>query len=85
VIPPPIRQRDLSPAEIAAPTSAARKIYPIVKYGDPILEKPGAPSKIRCGIGRACRGYVRFDVRAQGVGLGGAANWKRACGLPWWM
>src|SRR5260370_14103893 len=22
--------------------SAARKIYPIVKYGDPILEKPGA-------------------------------------------
>jgi len=25
--------------------SAARKIYPIVKYGDPILEKPTAPIK----------------------------------------
>src|SRR5260370_3523882 len=26
-------------------TSAARKIYPIVKYSDPILEKPGAHAK----------------------------------------
>src|SRR5216684_8684518 len=26
-------------------SSAARKIYPIVKYGDAVLEKPGAPVK----------------------------------------
>jgi peptide deformylase len=31
-----------APIEAAAP---ARKIYPIVKYGDPILEKPTAPVK----------------------------------------
>ena len=31
-----------APIEVAAP---ARKIYPIVKYGDPILEKPTAPVK----------------------------------------
>ena len=32
-------------APTAAATSVPRKIYPIVKYGDPILEKPGAPVK----------------------------------------
>ncbi len=32
-------------AETPQAASAARKIYPIVKYGDPILEKPGAPVK----------------------------------------
>ncbi|HEX4645872.1 MAG TPA: peptide deformylase, partial [Verrucomicrobiae bacterium] len=31
--------------ESAQAVSPARKIYPIVKYGDPILEKPGAPVK----------------------------------------
>jgi peptide deformylase len=39
---------DATPATQAAPTepvSAARKIYPIVKYGDPILEKPTTPIK----------------------------------------
>src|SRR5271167_1573207 len=33
-----------APADAAAPVPA-RKIYPIVKYGDPILEKPTAPVK----------------------------------------
>jgi len=32
--------------EVAQVLSAARKIYPIVKYGDPILEKAGAAIKI---------------------------------------
>jgi peptide deformylase len=32
-------------AAAASVLSAARKIYPIVKYGDPILEKPTAPVK----------------------------------------
>ncbi len=33
-------------AVVSAPTpSPSRKIYPIVKYGDPILEKPTAPVK----------------------------------------
>ena len=39
---------DATPATQAAPTepvSAARKIYPIVKYGDPILEKLTTPVK----------------------------------------
>ena len=31
-----------APIDVAAP---ARKIYPIVKYGDPILEKPTSPVK----------------------------------------
>jgi peptide deformylase len=57
-------------SETPQAASAARKIYPIVKYGDPVLEKPGTPVK-------------RFDVEleelaedmfasmyaAQGVGL----------------
>jgi len=70
--------------EVPQAASAARKIYPIVKYGDPILERAGAPvKKIRRGIGAACRGYVRFDVRAQ------EWDWRRrkserACGLRWW-
>src|SRR2546429_1801996 len=38
-----------APAPTATETpqapSAARKIYPIVKYGDTLLEKPGAPIK----------------------------------------
>src|SRR6266705_3166487 len=32
-------------AETPQGPSAALKIYPIVKYGDPVLEKPGAPVK----------------------------------------
>jgi peptide deformylase len=39
---------EATPATHAAPTepvSAARKIYAIVKYGDPILEKPTTPVK----------------------------------------
>ena len=38
-----------APAPAATETpqapSAARKIYPIVKYGAAVLEKPGAPIK----------------------------------------
>jgi len=44
------KSSEVAPSPVAASTDAAvpvpaRKIYPIVKYGDPILEKPTAPVK----------------------------------------
>jgi hypothetical protein len=36
----------MAPAKATeSPEAPPRKIYPIVKYGDPILEKPGATVK----------------------------------------
>src|SRR5208282_3411451 len=34
-----------APVAVAEPPAPPRKIYPIVKYGDPILEKPTTPIK----------------------------------------
>jgi peptide deformylase len=65
-------------SEIAAPTapetaqspSAARKIYPIVKYGDPILEKPGAPvKKFDAELEQLVEDMFASMYAAQGVGL----------------
>jgi len=64
--------------------SAARKIYPIVKYGDPILERGGrAGQKIR-------RELVQLveDMFAS-MYAGAGRDWRRrkserACGLRWW-
>src|SRR2546429_2114256 len=33
----------ITATETPQPSSPPRKIYPIVKYGDPVLERPGAP------------------------------------------
>src|SRR2546422_3835640 len=63
-----------APAQAAIETpqapSAARKIYPIVKYGDAILEKPGAAvKKIDAEVEQVAQEMVGFVLAAQGGGL----------------
>src|SRR5260370_13092107 len=50
--------------------SAARKIYPIIKYGDPVLEKPAAPGK-KCDaeVGQLAENKFASMYAAQGGGL----------------
>jgi len=56
-----------APAEAV---SAARKIYPIVKYGDPILEKPTAPvKKFDAELEQLTEDMFASMYAAQGVGL----------------
>jgi len=50
--------------------SAARKIYPIVKYGNPILEKPGTPIKnFNAELEQLAEDMFASMYAAQGVGL----------------
>ena len=57
-------------AEAQQATSPARKIYPIVKYGDPILEKPGAPvKKFDAELEELAENMFASMYAAQGVGL----------------
>ena len=50
--------------------AAARKIYPIVKYGDPILEKPtAAVKKFDAEIEKLAEDMFASMYAAQGVGL----------------
>ena len=63
-----------APAAVAAETpqepSRPRKIYPIVKYGDPILEKPGAPVKeFGPELEELAEDMFASMYAAQGVGL----------------
>jgi peptide deformylase len=64
---------EATPATQAAPTevvSAARKIYPIVKYGDPILEKPTTPVKqFDTELAQLAEDMFASMYAAQGVGL----------------
>jgi peptide deformylase len=56
--------------EAPATVSAARKIYPIVKYGDPILEKPTLPVKnFDAKLGELAEDMFASMYAAQGVGL----------------
>jgi len=62
----------LAPAGTATPQapSAARKIYPIVKYGDAVLEKPGAPiKKFDAELEQLTEEMFASMYAAQGVGL----------------
>jgi len=59
-------------AEAPAATTAApaRKIYPIVKYGDPILEKPSAPiTKFDAELEELAEDMFASMYAAQGAGL----------------
>lgn len=57
-----------APAEAAI--AAARKIYPIVKYGDPILEKPtAAVKKFDAELEQLTEDMFASMYAAQGVGL----------------
>src|SRR6266481_1613547 len=63
-------ERAVAAAETQQATSAARKIYPIVKYGDPILEKPGAPvNKFDAELEQLAEDMFASMYAAQGVGL----------------
>ncbi len=58
-----------APAAVDA-TSAARKIYKIVKYGDPILEKPTVPvNKFDDAFEQLTEDMFASMYAAQGVGL----------------
>lgn len=49
---------------------AARKIYPIIKYGDPILEKPTAAiTKFDAELEKLAEDMFASMYAAQGVGL----------------
>ena len=63
-----------TPAATATETpqvsSPPRRIYPIVKYGDPILEKPGAPvKKFDAELEGLVEDMFASMYAAQGVGL----------------
>ena len=63
-----------TPAATATETpqvsSPPRKIFPIVKYGDPILEKPGAPvTKFGAELEELAEDMFASMYAAQGVGL----------------
>ena len=61
---------DPSTATSAQTVSAARKIYKIVKYGDPILEKPTTPvSKFDAELEQLTEDMFASMYAAQGVGL----------------
>jgi peptide deformylase len=56
--------------EAAQAPPAARKIYPIVKYGDAILEKPGVPvKKFDAELEELAEDMFASMYAAQGVGL----------------
>jgi peptide deformylase len=56
--------------EVPQVLSAARKIYPIVKYGDPILEKAGAAiTKFDAELEELAEDMFASMYAAQGVGL----------------
>jgi peptide deformylase len=56
--------------EMLQVSSPPRRIYPIVKYGDPILEKPGAPViKFDSELEELAEDMFASMYAAQGVGL----------------
>jgi peptide deformylase len=68
----PDKSTSSKPATVAAPETPAKpsKIYPIVKYGDPVLEKPGLPVKKFDGdIEQLVDDMFASMYAAQGVGL----------------
>ena len=62
-----------APAAVAAsaePVAPPRKIYPIVKYGDPVLEKPGATiTKFDAELEELAEDMFASMYAAQGAGL----------------
>jgi peptide deformylase len=68
----PDKSTSSKPDTVAAPETLAKssKIYPIVKYGDPVLEKPGLPVKKFDGdIEQLVDDMFASMYAAQGVGL----------------
>jgi peptide deformylase len=68
----PDKSTSSEPGTVALPETPATplKIYPIVKYGDPILEKPGAPvQKFDAELEQLAEDMFASMYAAQGVGL----------------
>ncbi len=68
----PAVERPQDAATVTAPEKPAAplKLYPIVKYGDPILEKPGAPvKKFDAELEKLVEDMFSSMYAAQGVGL----------------
>jgi len=64
------RPAEAKTAQAAAAEAPPRKIYPIVKYGDPVLEKPGATVKtFDAEIEELAEDMFASMYAAQGVGL----------------
>jgi peptide deformylase len=62
--------KDTAVKETATTAAPARKIYPIVKYGDPVLEKPGATvKKFDAELEALAEDMFVSMYAAQGVGL----------------
>jgi peptide deformylase len=64
-------ETDATPAAAAPETPAvARKIHPIVKYGDPVLEKPAKPvAKFDAELEELAEDMFATMYAAQGIGL----------------
>ena len=61
---------EATPAAATQTASAARKIYPIVKYGDPVLEKSTpAVTKFDAELEQLAEDMFASMYAAQGVGL----------------
>ena len=59
-----------TPVTTAPETPLARKIYPIVKYGDPVLEKPGKPvAQFDSELEELSEDMFATMYAAQGIGL----------------
>src|SRR3977135_540716 len=68
----PDKSTSSEPAIVAGPETPAKpaKIYPIVKYGDPVLEKPGASIKtFDAEMEQLVEDMFASMYAAQGVGL----------------
>ena len=63
-------ERTEQTAEATVVAAPPRKIYPIVKYGDPVLEKPGAAlKKFDADLEQLAEDMFASMYAAQGVGL----------------
>lgn len=63
-------ERPAATAEAAETQAPARKIYPVVKYGDPVLEKPAATIKaFDAELAELAEDMFASMYAAQGIGL----------------
>jgi len=59
-----------APAGAAEPAAPPRRIYPIIKYGDPVLEKPGKPVvTFDAELAELAEDMFATMYAAQGIGL----------------
>jgi peptide deformylase len=65
-----VRPKDTTAVAVPETSATPLKIYPIVKYGDSILEKPGAPvKKFDAALEQLVEEMFASMYAAQGVGL----------------